>query len=236
MALKDLIVGSGTVTEEAIEKIISPYVKYEVDPPAVVVTPAGYALGNAEKVVVYLVAGLGWRYVVDDPPRISTRPADLEHALGIPGGTLRPVLKKLKDNHILTVADGQYSIRPSNIAAAGRIVSGKKSLAASPPKLRGVSSAKRGGEADDRAADKTKSKKKAGMPIKASLETLLREGFFSEYRTLAQVGERLQELAVNAKMNSLSGPVANLVREKKLERTRAEANGNQVWTYRNWRG
>ena len=39
MALKDLIVDSGTVTEALIEEIVSAYVKYEIDPHAIVFTP-----------------------------------------------------------------------------------------------------------------------------------------------------------------------------------------------------
>ena len=232
MALRDLIVDSGGVTEEAIEEIISAYVKYEVDPHAIVFTPEGNALGNAEKVIVYSASVLGWRYVVDEPPLVSTKPADLEDALGIPGGTLRPVLKKLKDNHILAVADGHYSIRASNHAAARCIVSGEKHLPASQPKSKATKTGNPSVAADGAAKDGNKSKKKAGVPIKASLETLLGEGFFCEFRTLAQIVERLHELAVNAKVTSLSGPVADFVRDKKLERKRAERNGKQVWAYR----
>ncbi len=232
MALKDLIVDSGKVTEAALEEIISGYVKYELNPCAIVFTPEGSALGNMEKVIVYCASILGWRYAVDDPPSVSTKPADLEDILGIPGGTLRPLLKRLKDNHILAVSEGHYSIRPSNLAAAGRIVSGKKNLATFPSKSKVVKAAKSNVRSDAVLSGNTKSKKKAGMPIKASLESLLGEGFFSEFRTLAQILERLHELAVNAKITSLSGPAADLVRHKKLERKKVKENGKQIWAYR----
>ena len=104
MALKDLIVDSGAVTEEVIEKIISVYVRYEVDPPAIVFTPEGNALDNVAKVIVYSAAIFGLKYVFDGPPVISTKPADLENALGI-SGPLRLVLKKLKDNHLLAIVE-----------------------------------------------------------------------------------------------------------------------------------
>ena len=232
MALKDLIVDSGKVTEEALEEIISAYVKYELNPYAIVFTPEGNALGNVEKVIVYCASILGWRYVVDDPPSVSTKPADLENVLGISGGTLRPVLKRLKDNHILAVTEGHYSIRPSNLAAAGRVVSGEKNLVTFPSKLKVVKAAKSNVRSDAVVSGNTKSKKKVGMPIKASLDALLGEGFFSEFRTLTQILERLHELAVNAKITSLSGPVADLVRYKKLERKKVNENGKQIWTYR----
>ena len=147
MALKDLVVDSGAVTEKAIEEIVSGYVKYEVDPQGIVFTPAGNALGNAEKVIVYFAAVVGWKYVVDEPPFVSTKPADLEDAIGIGGGTLRPVLKKLKDNHILVVADRHYSIRASNLAAAARIVNRGESVAGLALQIKGqeVGQSERGG-------------------------------------------------------------------------------------------
>ena len=236
MALKDLIVDGGAVAEDAIEKIISVYVRYEIDPPAIVFTTEGSALGIAAKVIVYSAAVFGWKYVVDEPPVISTKPADLEHALGIPGGTLRPVLKKLKDNHLLAVADGHYSIRASNLTAAARVVSGEKHLAASQPKSKNTKADDSSVAADTSVKSSAKAKKKAGLPIKDSLEALLSEGFFSEFRTLKQIVGRFHELAVIAKATSLSGPVADLVRNKKFERKKVDENGKQVWAYRALQG
>ena len=56
--------------------------------------------------------------------------------------------------------------------------------------------------------------------------------FFSEFRTLKQIVERFHEIAVIAKATSLSGPVANLVRDKKFERKKLDENGKKVWAYR----
>ena len=232
MALKDLIVDSGAVTEEAIENIISDYVRYEVDPPAVVFTPEGNALDNMAKVIVYSAAIFGWKHVLKDPPVVGTKPADLEDALGIPGGTLRPVLKKLKDNHLIAVADGHYSIRASNLSAAAGVVSGEKRVAASQPKSKNKKAGDSSVAADTSAKNSAKPRKRAGLPIKDSLEALLSEGFFGEFRTLKQIVERFHEVAVIAKATSLSGPVADLVRDKIFERKKVDENGKQVWAYR----
>ena len=231
MALKDLIVDTGAETEKALEEIIADFVRFEIEPHAIVLTPAGNALGNAEKVVIYSAAIFGWKYVVDEPPRVSTTPADLGDALGIQGSTIRTVLKKLKDDNILSVADGHYSIRVSNLAAAAGVVKGEKRLSstAATSKRRKLDNPKV--RVDATARNRTKSRRK-GVPIAASLDALLGEGFFDEFRALTEVVERLHELAVNAKMTSLSGPVAALVREKKLERKKTDRNGKQVWAYR----
>ena len=126
MALKDLVVDRGKITEEMVEKIIANFVRYELDPNAIVLTPEGTTLKNDAKILVYLVAVLGWQYVIGEEHQVDTRPAALEIALGIPGGTLRPILKKLKDAHLLTVNKGHYSIHPSNLNAISQIVQGEK--------------------------------------------------------------------------------------------------------------
>ena len=232
MALKDLIVDTGEETEKALEEIISAYVRFEIEPHAIVFTAAGNALGNLEKVIVYCAAVFGWKYVVNEPPRVSTTPADLGDALGIHGSTIRSVLKKLKDNHVLAVADGHYSIHVSNLATAASVLSGEKHLPSSASKSKRVKPDNTKAGVGDTTRDRTRSRRKTGVPISASLDALLSEGFFGEFRTLAEVVERLHELAVNAKMTSLSGRVAALVREKKLERKKANRHGKQVWIYR----
>ena len=95
MALKDLVAKKSEIAESVIEGIVSKYVRYYTDTLEIGFTPDGAALSGEKKALVYLVAILGWRYVTDEPPAIPTKPADLEKALGIPGGSLRPFLKEV---------------------------------------------------------------------------------------------------------------------------------------------
>src|SRR6202043_993398 len=104
-ALKDLVVDHREITEERIEKIIAPYLRYNTAVQKMIWTPEANALTNDAKVLVFLVGALGWQYVLDQSHDVPTKPADLESALGIAGGTLRPILKKLKDLHLLLVED-----------------------------------------------------------------------------------------------------------------------------------
>ena len=129
--------------------------------------------------------------------------------------------------------EGRYYITKTGLGAINNKFSKEKAnLPASQPKSKGAKVGNRSVAADGATKNRAKSKKLAGAPIKASLEALLDEGFFSEFRTLAQIVERLHELAINAKVTSLSGPVADLVRNKKLERKKADGNGKQIWAYR----
>ena len=233
MALKDLVIERGKITEEMVETIIANFVHYELNPSAIVFTPEGYSLKNDTKVLIYLVAILGWQYIVDEEHQTDTRPAALEIALGIPGGTLRPILKKLKDAHLLAIIDGHYSIHPSNLNAISRIVRGEKPAPTSNKSVktpRAKSDTRKG--TSRTKGDINKTKKKHGISIRSSLDQLIADKFFTEYRTLGHVSDRLQELAIIIKVTSLSGPIADLVRDKKLQRKKIEQNGKQVWAYK----
>lgn len=233
MALKDLVYEHGKVAEEMIEKVIANFVNYELNPNAIVFTSEGTCLNNDAKVLVYLTATLGWQFVVDDDYKPDTKPATLEMALGIHGGTLRPILKRMKDSHLLTVANGHYSIHPSKLGAVAQAIRGEKSAPAAKKSAKTPRAKSSNGKETPLSKGVTnKAKKKPGVPIRASLNRLIAEGFFVEYRTLGQISHRLHELAIIAKATSLSGPIAEFVKKNKLERKKFEHKRKQIWAYK----
>lgn len=235
MALKDLVADSSKLTEAAIEEIIRDYVRYDPGTYEIVLTPAGLALSNDAKVLVILVAIAGWQYVVDEVRPIDTKPAALEQITGIAGGTLRPTLKKLKDAHFVVSASDGYAVRVANLDAIGRVIAGEKAIVK--PALR---KSKRAAADDDSTTDgasssesrTSKGRRKVGVPIRASLARLVDNGFFGEDRTLGEVVARLHEMAIIAKTTSLSGPIADMVRNGKLARKKVTEGGKDVWSYR----
>lgn len=235
MALKDLVVNHGKIAEEMVEKIITPYVRYDPAAYKIILTPRAKSLAKDAKVLVFLAGVLGWQYVLDEGRHVPTKPADLERELGIAGGTLRPILKKLKDLHLLVVVDGHYRAQPANLDSIQAAIAGET------PKAEWKGGARRptrinqheaDGETPDLVGDAKKKNRGASGPLKTFLMKWAGDGFFNEPKTLANVLERYHEHGVITKQTSLSGLMLEAVREGLLARTKVNTGGKQVWAYR----
>lgn len=224
MALKDLVAKKSEIAKSVIEAIVSKYVRYYSDTLEIGFTPEGAELSGENKVLVYLVAVLGWQYVVDKPPALSTKPADLEKALGIPGGTLRPSLKSLKDGHLIATNEDGYAVREGNLAAIAAAISGEKK-----PVRRKTTAAvatKAKGKTENRAVRRT-----AASPISSNIDAWIGDGFFKSPRTLHAVHNRLHEHGIIAPQTAVSGPLLRAVQQRRMKRQKVMENGREVWAY-----
>ena len=224
MALRDLVADKAALTEEAIEKIVANYVRYDAAAGEIVLTPAGVALKNDQKVLVYLTANLGWQYVRDDPPGLGTKPAELGAALGIAGGTLRPVLMSLKKGHLIAPNDGSYAVRSANLDAIRDIVSGEAKPAVK--KRTGIT------KTSQKPGGKAAPKKKPPGQLTAKITAWIKGGYFEEWRALKEIHQRLNEQGVIVALTSVSGPLLRAVQDDLLERKKQDVEGKEVWTYR----
>jgi hypothetical protein len=231
MALKDLVADHRKIAEEAIERIVASYVRYDPAAYKIIWTPQGKSLGSDGRVLVLLVAVLGWQYVLDDSRDFPTKPADLEGELGITGGTLRPILKKLKDLHLLAVVDGHYRVQIGNIDAIEASIAGETSRIRGKGRARKPARIKLEGSDGDRLDPKKKSRNTSGQ-LKMFLTKWAGDGFFNEPKTLTNLLERYHEHGMITKQTSLSGLMLQAVREGLLTRAKIELDGKQVWAYR----
>jgi hypothetical protein len=237
VALKDLVADHTKIAEETIEKIVAPHVRYDAAAHKIVWTPQGKSLGNDARVLVFLVAVLGWQYVLDESREVATKPSDLEGELSIAGGTLRPILKKLKDSHLLAVVDGHYRVQLANLDSIEAAIAGEtprgawKGRARKPSRIKPE---KADDERHDPVGDTKKQKKKRGASgqLKTFLTKWAGDGFFNEPKTLANLLERYHEHGVITKQTSLSGLMLEAVREGLLARAKIDVGGKQVWAYR----
>jgi hypothetical protein len=222
MPLKDLVAKKSEIAESVIEAIVSKYVRYYTDTLEIGFTPDGAGLNGENKVLVYLVALLGWRYVTHEPPNVLTKPAALEKVLGIAGGTLRPLLKNLKDAHLIASNDDGYTVREGNLDAIATAISGEKKL----PWRKAVVP-----KAVKPKGDGSGSKRPSGSPISSKLEAWFKESFFKTPRTLSAVHKRLHEQGVIAPQTSVSGPLLRAVQRGRLTRHKVSEDGKEVWAY-----
>jgi hypothetical protein len=223
MSLKDLVAKKSEISEAVIEAIVLKYVRYYTDTSEIGFTQEGAELSGENKVLVYLVALLGWRYVTENPPVNSTKPANLEKVLGIAGGTLRPILKNLKDAHLIASSAEGYTVREGNLEAiAAAINGGKKASRKNVELARRVATTKK---------PSTTVKRSTGSPISSKVDAWIKEGFFKTPRTLRVVCERLHEQGVIAQQTSISGPLLRAVQQGHVVRRKISENGKEVWAY-----
>ena len=248
MALKDLVAEKGSLDEAAIERIIGPYVRYDIEAKEIAFMPAFAGLSNKAKILVYLVALQGWKFVTDDPIPSDARPADIEVVTGIPGGSLRPTLRGLCDNHVLFERDSRYSVRGTNLPVIEVELNGRdesvvvRRTRPSPRKAgrkaRGTTD-DAGDEGDaqiNNAAEGAGAKRvrKVGAKtgnIAATFERWINDGYFDEPRTLADVQKRFRKEAIMVAQTSLPGYFLGAVRKDRLKRDEVDAGGKTVWAY-----
>ena len=239
MVLKNLIAPKASLAEEAIESIVREYIRYDTDEKEIAFTPAGAALPNKAKVLVYLVGLQGWKFIGKEAITDSAKPNQLEEALGIAGGTLRPILKDLKDRHLLISKSGGYSVRAANLNAIESEVQGVQGSMAGPPKR---TKRKKSSTRSDKGSKQVNPKPstKGGRKSAASqarevgsqFDEWIEQGYFSTPRTSADVLRRFHEEGTIIPRSSVPQYLLKAVREHRLSRKKENLDGKQVYVYR----
>ncbi len=236
MALKDLVASKASLDEETIEEIVASYVRYDIENQTIFLTPESNKLSSKDKVLIYLVALQGWPFVQDASISVDAKPAEIEEHTGIAGGTLRPVLKELKDRNIIVEKGGRYSVRAVAMGSIktelgqgntkrGSAVSARPNAKARPsgkPKLTGTN--------EQKSAKKT-ARPSAGGGINDRFKAWIQEGYFNQPKTLSDVQQRFHREAIIIPQTSLPTYLLGGVRSGDLVREKQEIAGKSVWTY-----
>ena len=263
MALKDLLISHDELTEQQIEELIEPYVRFDPITKAVVLLPSATALSNRQRVIAYLIALRGWPFVLpDDPPPTSCAPAELEAALQIAGGTLRPILKELKDNRLLQVSEGRYSANPVTfpflkeqfeVGRPGARSTGSqrkrpakaRTQASSEVAPEAPSSTESSAQSQDSSppeADPVAKKRRvrrdataSGAGPKARLRELIAEGWFSTPRPTRDIVAELAVRGATYRGQDLTRQLQDLVRARELRREKRKPAdvSRTMWCYSN---
>ncbi|MCK1477396.1 hypothetical protein IVB27_21955 [Bradyrhizobium sp. 197] len=233
MALKDLVASKASLKEADIEAIVADYVRYDEDEKEIAFTPNGTALPARKKVLVYLVALHGWPFISSGVPTDAS-PAQISDHLGMPGGTVRPMLIDLRDRNLIVVKGGRYSVRAASLHAVKTELDGEGVARAPRAKKRAAKTS--GPEADGADQDRrranggTRANGKSGSQ-QARFDGWIEAGFFAEPRTLGDVQKKFRQAGVIIARTSIPQLLLKAVRNDRLTRSEAEVNGKSVWVY-----
>ena len=240
MALRDLVASKASLAEDVIEQIISDYVRFDPDHKEIVFTPEAHGLSNRAKTLIYLVALQGWPYVLEAVVPVDAKPAEIEEHTNIAGGTLRPLLKELKDRNIIAEKGGRYSVR----AVALRTIqdeldaktAGSLSRKHNPRRKKkgevAPDSPTEGANNDDQSAgSEKKARRSSGGGVAERFQSWIDDGYFDKPKSLADVQARFHKEAIIVPQTSLPSYFLKGVRSGHLERDKAEVNGKTVWVY-----
>lgn len=227
MGLKDLVAQKAALTEEAIEAIVAEYVRYDTDEMEIAFTPEFANLSNKAKIIVYLVGLQGWQFVVKDAISTAAKPADITEILGIPGGTLRPKLKELKDRHLIAVKKGRYSVKASHLDSLKAEVTGASNNT-SPTRKGRTKAAKK--KSQSKGKDSGATGKNIGLG--ETIDAWIAEGFFDDGKTTNDVKNRFHEETIIVPVTTIPSYVNKAVRDKTLTRKKEDVSGKKVWVYR----
>jgi hypothetical protein len=229
MALKDHIIDSSKVAEEQVEAIIDGKIKYDSKNQDIVLLPEAKGLSNDKKILVYLAALRGWPFLVkENTPLEDASPMEITYGTGIPGGSVRPLLRALEDRKMVTVKKGRYHLPSHNFATVSAILAGKN---LSPGR---VSTAKASVHKEKKASKKQNGKRAArgNKPTLAEGFTeLLADSWFKGGKNINQLKEKLDEMTVFPPLSQLPWHLLKAYRDGRLTRLKESRGGKKVWIY-----
>ena len=219
MALQDLVINNKQISAELVENLLKGRVELIQEGKKVSLTKEGMSLSNKGKILLLLAGGKAWELL--DGEVWSSSPGDMQEFLGIPGNTLRPILKELADSFFVKSEKGKYQILSKGIYELESILE------------KGEGKNKDTSSGNSNSGKTSSAKKTAGGPSKSqAIEELISDGYFSDSRELSEIQIELGRRGISAKLTSLPSYILPLVRKKILTREHRAKGKGKVWVYK----
>lgn len=110
MSLKSLVIKEAELTENLIEKVVSPYCQY-TETGRIIPNESFAKLSVKQQVLVYLVAKSGLPFVIEGSAvDFTANNKELEKFLNVKGDSLRPRLSELKSKGYIITEAGKHKI------------------------------------------------------------------------------------------------------------------------------
>jgi DNA-binding transcriptional ArsR family regulator len=94
-ALEELVVDAREIDRELVATFLKPYLRIDGPTCGIIPMPAWGEVPNEARVLLYLVARKAMRALELPIASEGASPQEIERATGIPGGSVRPALKRL---------------------------------------------------------------------------------------------------------------------------------------------
>ena len=220
MALQDLVVNNKQVSAELVESLLKGRVELIHEGKRVNLTKEGMQLSNRGRVLLFLAGGKAWE-LLEETETWSSMPGDMHEFLGIPGNTLRPILRNLADSFFVKSEKGKYQILPKGIYELESI-------------LEKGENKKNSTSGNNSNPGKAKSSRKTTGSFSKSkaIEELIKEEYFSDSRELSEIRVELGRRGISVKLTSLPSYILPLVRKKVLTREQKSRGKGKVWIYK----
>jgi hypothetical protein len=112
-ALEDLVVDAREIDRELVATFLKPYLRIDGPTCGIIPLPAWGDVPNEARVLLYLVARKAMRALNLPLGTEAATPQEIERATGIPGGSVRPALKRLLKARLVEREIGMGYIVPN---------------------------------------------------------------------------------------------------------------------------
>ncbi|MDD4938517.1 MAG: hypothetical protein PHX34_05955 [Candidatus Shapirobacteria bacterium] len=219
MPLKDLIITNQKISEDLVENILKGRVELIQEGNKIILTRDTINIANKTKILLFLAGAKAWELL--EEINLSYTPTEIGETLNILGNSLRPAMKMLSDNYLVSNNKGKYCITTKGIYELDSLLKDG---------IQEKSNIKRN---HSKKVGQLKTSKNNVLPSKTkAIEELISEGYFSSPKDNTEILNELSRRGVTIKSTSLPSFLLPLIRKKVLKRDYKEKNKGKVWAYK----
>jgi len=110
MSIKDLVVNSEDLLEETVEEVVQDYFKYNENGDILVVNKNFWKLKGEEKILRYLAAVAGRKFLDIKTPEVSLNNAQISKSLSMNNNSVRAHLSQLRTKGLIETEKGKNRV------------------------------------------------------------------------------------------------------------------------------
>lgn len=108
--LEELLISGKEMDQQLVASILKPFLRIDKDSAGIIPQEPWQKLTNEARVLLFLIARRAMKALELPIEDETAGPIDIEKEIGIKGGSLRPILKRLSGQRILSKSHGRYFV------------------------------------------------------------------------------------------------------------------------------